>query len=84
MSGEFTREAPDRVWVADVTQHRTDEGWVYLSVVIDAFHRRVVGWAMDKSQARNRPRRTGYSRVRMKTPVGVADCSTICDAGQRS
>ena len=47
MSGEFTRDAPDRVWVADVTQHRTGEGWVYLSVVIDAFHRRVVGWAMD-------------------------------------
>ena len=43
VSGAFTRDAPDRVWVADVTQHRNDEGWVYLSVVIDAFHRRVVG-----------------------------------------
>lgn len=47
VSGAFTRDAPDRVWVADVTQHRTDEGWVYLSVVIDVFHRHVVGWAMD-------------------------------------
>jgi transposase InsO family protein len=47
VSGQFTRDAPDRVWVADVTQHRSDEGWVYLSVVIDVFHRHVVGWAMD-------------------------------------
>jgi transposase InsO family protein len=44
---EFTQDAPNRVWVADVTQHRTDEGWLYLSVVLDVFHRRVVGWAMD-------------------------------------
>jgi putative transposase len=47
VAGSFTNDAPDRVWVADVTQHRTDEGWLYLSVVIDVFHRRVVGWAMD-------------------------------------
>jgi putative transposase len=47
VKGEFTRDAPDRVWVADVTQHRTGEGWLYLSVVIDVFHRHVVGWAMD-------------------------------------
>ncbi len=47
VAGEFTQDAPDRVWVADVTQHRTDEGWLYLSVVLDVFHRRVVGWAMD-------------------------------------
>jgi putative transposase len=47
VSGEFTCDAPNRVWVADVTQHRGDEGWVYLSVVIDVFHRHVVGWAMD-------------------------------------
>jgi putative transposase len=47
VSGEFTVGAPDRVWVADVTQHRTDEGWVYLGVVIDVFHRHVAGSAMD-------------------------------------
>jgi len=47
VAGAFTQDAPDRVWVADVTQHRTDAGWLYLSVVIDAFHRHVVGWAMD-------------------------------------
>jgi transposase InsO family protein len=43
----FTQDAPNRVWVADATQHRTDEGWLYLSVVLDVFQRKAVGWAMD-------------------------------------
>lgn len=45
---DFTPAAPDRLWVADLTQHRTAEGWLYAGVVLDAFSRRVVGWAMDE------------------------------------
>ena len=37
---------PDQVWVSDITYLRTAEGWLYLAVVIDAYSRRVVGWAM--------------------------------------
>ena len=47
VQGAFTRDAPNCVWVADVTQHRTGEGWLYLSVVLDVFQRKAVGWAMD-------------------------------------
>jgi len=32
--------------VADITQHATGEGWLYLSVVLDVFPRAVVGWSM--------------------------------------
>jgi putative transposase len=32
--------------VADITQQRTSEGWLYLAVVLDAFSRRIVGWSM--------------------------------------
>jgi putative transposase len=42
----FTPEGPDRLYVADVTQHRTSEGWLYYAVVIDCFSRRVVGWSI--------------------------------------
>jgi len=38
--------APDQIWVADITYIRLDEGFVYLAVVLDAFSRKVVGWAM--------------------------------------
>ena len=37
--------APDRLWVADISYVATREGWLYLAVVLDAFSRRVVGWA---------------------------------------
>jgi putative transposase len=42
----FKPAEPDRLYVADITQHRTSEGWFYLAVVLDCFSRRVVGWAM--------------------------------------
>jgi putative transposase len=43
---DFKPSAPDRLWVADITYVRTWEGWLYLAVILDAFSRRVVGWAM--------------------------------------
>jgi putative transposase len=43
---QFRPDGPDRLWVQDVTQHRSGEGWVYLAVVIDAWSRRVVGWSI--------------------------------------
>ncbi len=42
----YTADAPNRLWVADLTQHPTDEGWLYLAIVVDVFSRRVVGWSM--------------------------------------
>ncbi len=42
----FTPEAPDRLWVADITYVRTWEGWLYLSFVLDAYSRKIVGWSM--------------------------------------
>ncbi len=46
---DFHAAAPNRVWVGDITAVWTEDGWVYLAVVIDLFSRRVVGWAMSAS-----------------------------------
>ena len=43
---QFQADAPDRLWVADVTYVLTWAGFVYLAVVLDVFSRRVVGWSM--------------------------------------
>jgi putative transposase len=43
---DFAASAPDQKWACDLTYVWTDEGWLYLSVVIDLFSRRVVGWSM--------------------------------------
>jgi putative transposase len=42
---DFTADGPDRKWGADISYIWTAEGWLYLSVVLDLFSRRVVGWA---------------------------------------
>ena len=42
---QFLPAQPNRLWVADLTQHRTGAGWFYAGVVLDAFSRRVVGWS---------------------------------------
>lgn len=42
----FQADAPDRLWVADITYVPTWAGFLYLAVVLDAFSRRIVGWAM--------------------------------------
>ena len=43
---DFNVERPDQLWVADITYIPTWAGFLYLSVVVDAFSRRVVGWSM--------------------------------------
>ncbi len=48
---QFVAEAPDRLWVADITYVPTLAGFVYLSIVLDVFSRRIVGWAMNSSLA---------------------------------
>ena len=42
----FAATGPDRLWVADITYLPTWQGFLYLAVILDAFSRRVVGWAM--------------------------------------
>jgi len=45
----FKAEAPDRVWISDITYLATKAGWLYLTVIIDLFSRLVVGWALSSS-----------------------------------
>ena len=45
----FTQQAPDKVWVSDITYLATRTGWLYLTVIIDLFSRMVVGWALSSS-----------------------------------
>ena len=45
---DFTATAPNQKYVGDITYLWTDEGWLYLAVVIDLYSRLVVGWAMSE------------------------------------
>lgn len=49
---QFTVDEPDQAWVTDITYIRTWQGWLYLAVVIDLYTRKVVGWSMRPTLAR--------------------------------
>jgi transposase InsO family protein len=42
----FEPAAPNQVWTADITYLWTDEGWLYLAIVLDLFNREVIGWSL--------------------------------------
>ncbi|MBK6789063.1 MAG: IS3 family transposase [Betaproteobacteria bacterium] len=46
LNREFTVSEPDKVWAGDITYIATDEGWLFLAVVIDLFSRQVIGWSL--------------------------------------
>jgi putative transposase len=50
LNRQFDVNAPDRVWVTDITYIRTLEGFAYLAVVIDLYSRRIVGWSLQSRQ----------------------------------
>ena len=49
---QFRVDGPDKAWVTDITYVRTWQGWLYLAVVVDLYSRRVVGWSMKPSLAK--------------------------------
>jgi len=53
LNREFNVTAPDKVWAGDITYIATDEGWLFLVVVIDLFSRQVVGWSLRQEMARD-------------------------------
>jgi putative transposase len=45
---EFTASRPGEVWVSDITYVRTRGGWLYRTVIIDLYDRKVIGWSMSE------------------------------------
>jgi len=68
LAGRFEWERPNQAWVGDMTYIPTDEGWLYLAVLIDLFSRRIVGWAMDKRITRHLPLRALHMAVQRRGP----------------
>lgn len=64
---DFSPAKPDQVWTTDITYLWTDEGWLYLTVILDLFSRQVVGWPLKRFAAATLPscrrsRRGGHAQ----------------------
>ena len=49
LNRDFTAQAPNQKWVSDISYIWTQEGWLYLAVVIDLYSRCVVGWSIQST-----------------------------------
>ena len=67
----FEADAPNKLWVADITYVPTWEGYLYLAVVLDVFSRRVVGWSMSTSLATPLVLTAIEMAVRQRQPSGT-------------
>ncbi len=84
LAQDFSTQAPKRKWVGDITSLGTEEGWLYLAVVIDLYARRVVGWSMSERMSADLAcdaltlalnQRGNPGRVIVHSDRGVQDCS---------
>jgi putative transposase len=69
---KFTASRPNQIWLADMTYVPTEEGWLYLAVVLDLFTRKIVGWAMrDHMRAELTIAAMTMAIQRQKPPLGL-------------
>ena len=64
----FETEAPNRVWVSDITYLWTRQGWMYLAVIIDLFSRRIVGWGLQERMSASLVCESLDAAVRLRKP----------------
>ena len=46
---DFKATEPGKVWVSDITYIRTVQGWLYLTIIMDLFDRKIIGWSLSKT-----------------------------------
>jgi putative transposase len=68
---QFSSPAPDRLWVADITYIPTLAGFLYLAVVLDAWSRKIVGWAMAATLHTKLVLGALEMAIRLRQPVAV-------------
>ena len=67
---QFNADAPNTVWVADITYIWTLEGWLYLASVMDLFSRKIVGWSLEATMRTELPLGALQKALLLRNPVG--------------
>jgi len=69
LARNFTQLAPSRAWVSDLTYIRTDQGWLYLTTIIDLFDRAVIGWSMSNNMTYEDTVKKAWAMAKMNRKV---------------
>jgi transposase InsO family protein len=77
----FSAAAPNQKWAGDITYIWTNEGWLYLAVILDLYSRRVIGWAVSNRMKRDLAIRALDMAVALRQPP--KDCIHHTDRGSQ-
>lgn len=69
LNQNFKAERPNQAWVSDLTYIRTADGWAYLTVVIDLFDRKVIGWSLGRSLRSKRTSVAAFKKAMLCRPM---------------
>ncbi len=68
---QFTANRPNEVWLTDITEHRTDEGKLYLCAIKDLYSNRIVGYSIDSRMKASLAMSALRNAVEQRTPSGT-------------
>lgn len=69
LNRDFTPERENAVWVSDITYIPTNQGWLYLTVVIDLFDRKVIGWSLSENLKANQTILPAFNMAKLNRPL---------------
>ena len=81
LNRNFLATAPNQKWAGDITYIWTNEGWLYLAVILDLYSRRVIGWAVSNRMKRDLAIRALDMAVALRQPP--KDCIHHTDRGSQ-
>ncbi|TDB69409.1 IS3 family transposase [Micromonospora sp. KC723] len=67
----FTADAPNRVWLTDITEHPTAEGKLYLCAIKDVYSNRIVGYSIDTRMKASLAVSALRNAIRLRNPAGT-------------
>ena len=78
---DFTATRPGEKWVSDITYVRTQQGWLYLTVIMDLFDRKIIGWSMSRTLQANQTVIAALRMALRKRPINPNELIFHSDRG---
>ena len=78
---DFAATRPGQKWVSDITYVRTNQGWLYLTIVMDLYDRKIIGWSMSRTMEADRTAIAAFKMAIQNRPVNPDELIFHSDRG---
>lgn len=69
LNRNFTTKEQNKIWVSDITYVATEQGWLYLTSVIDLFNRKVIGWSLSNTMTAKDTSIAAFKMAKTNRPI---------------